>query len=85
MARPGRITTLPNDLCPAEAAPPTLFGAVAPASEALMGAMDRLNARFGRGTVFPAAAGVERGWGLRAANRSPRWTTNLAELPRVRA
>ena len=52
-----------DDLCPAEAAPPTLFGAVAPASEALMAAMDRLNARLGRGTVFPAAAAWTVGGG----------------------
>jgi DNA polymerase V len=52
---------------------------------ALMAAMDGLNTKFGRGTVFPAAAGVERGWGQRAAHRSPRWTTRLDELPRVRA
>ena len=32
-----------------------------------MAAMDELNARFGRGTVFMAAIGVTRGWKLRAA------------------
>lgn len=50
-----------------------------------MAAMDRLNARYGRGTVFPAAAGVERCWAQRAANRSPRWRTGLDVLPPVRA
>ena len=74
-----------DDLCPAEVAPPTLFRAADPQSEALMAAVDGLNARFGRGTVFPAAAGVERGWRLRAEHRTPRWTTRLDELPRVRA
>ena len=47
--------------------------------------MDRLNARFGRDTVFPAAMGVERGWRLSAAHRSPRYTTRIEELPRLRA
>ena len=47
--------------------------------------MDTLNARFGRNTVFPAAMGIERGWKLRAEHRSPRYTTRLDELPRVRA
>jgi hypothetical protein len=35
--------------------------------------------------LFPAAAGIERAWKLRAAHHSPRCTTRLAELPRVRA
>lgn len=50
-----------------------------------MGAMDQLNQRFGRGTVFPAAMGVTRGWQPLAERRSPRYTTRLDELPRVRA
>jgi DNA polymerase V len=50
-----------------------------------MQAVGRLNARYGRGTVFPAAMGIERGWKLRAEHRSPRYTTRRDELPRVRA
>lgn len=50
-----------------------------------MAAMDRVNARYGRNSVFPAAVGVERGWRLRAAHHSPRYTTRLDELPCVRA
>jgi DNA polymerase V len=51
-----------------------------------MRAVDGLNARYGRGTMSLAAAvGVDRGWGQRAARRSPRYTTRFAELPLVRA
>jgi DNA polymerase V len=50
-----------------------------------MRAVDELNARYGRGTVFPAAVGVERPWRQRAAHHSPRYTTRLSDLPRVRA
>ena len=50
-----------------------------------MAAMDRINAKYGRGTLFPAAAGIERAWKLRAAYHSPRYTTRLEELPSVRA
>ena len=50
-----------------------------------MAAMDRVNARYGRSTLFPAAIGIERGWKLRAAHHSPRYTTRLDELPLVRA
>ncbi len=47
--------------------------------------MDGLNAKFGRNTGFPAAMGIERGWKLRAAHQSPRYTTSLDELAHVRA
>lgn len=50
-----------------------------------MMALDRINTRFGRGTVFPAAVGIERAWAQRAACRSPRYTTRIGELPVVRA
>ena len=39
-----------------------LFDAAAPKSEALIAAMDGVNAKYGRGTLFSAAAGIERGW-----------------------
>ena len=58
-----------DDLCRPEDAPPTLFEAPSPKSDALMAAMDRVNAKYGRGTLFPAAAGIERG--LEAARRAP--------------
>lgn len=50
-----------------------------------MAAVDRLNARYGRHTVFLAAVGTDRPWGQRLAHRSPRYTTRLGELPTVRA
>ena len=48
-----------------------------------MAAVDQVNAKFGRNTLFPATMGIERGWKLRAAHHSPRYTTRLDELPRV--
>ena len=55
-------------------------------SAALMGAMDACNRRFGRGTVVPAAANVERrrSWSTKFNMRTPRYTTRLDELPRVK-
>ena len=50
-----------GDLCRADDAPPTLFDAAAPRSEAMMAAMDQVNRRFGRGMLFPAAMGIMRG------------------------
>jgi DNA polymerase V len=74
-----------DDLCRPEDAPRSLFAAPPAEGPALMAAMDRINAKYGRGTVFPAAMGIERSWKLRAAYHSPRYTTRVEELPRVRA
>jgi len=46
--------------------------------------VDRLNARFGRGTVRLAVQGGERAfWHQKVEKRSPRYTTRWKELPRV--
>jgi len=48
-----------------------------------MAALDACNARFGRGAVIPAAAGLAtlRPWATKFAMRSPRYTTRVDELP----
>lgn len=56
--------------------------------ERLMGVLDELNQRYGRGTVKLASAGVEaRGerasWAMRQERRSPAYTTNWEEMPVV--
>ena len=51
----------------------------------LMGAIDSVNARFGRGALFPAAAGISRDWSTKVEMRSPRYTTRWDELPVVKA
>lgn len=53
-------------------------------STKLMEAVDSLNRRLGRGTIFPAAAGVARPWKMRADHLSPHYTTRWDEMPRVR-
>ena len=50
----------------------------------LMAAMDLVNERMGKGTVFPAAAGIQRTWKLRSEMKSPCYTTRFADLPRVK-
>ncbi|WP_243359052.1 Y-family DNA polymerase [Fundidesulfovibrio terrae] len=52
-----------------------------PRPDRLMAVLDRVNAKWGRETVFPASWGVERPWRMRQAMRSPRYTTSWAELP----
>jgi DNA polymerase V len=52
-----------------------------------MAALDACNARFGRGTVVPASAGIvdQRAWATKFEMRSPRYTTRLDETPVIRA
>jgi DNA polymerase V len=49
-------------------------------SRARMGALDALNARFGRDTVTYATSGTHRRWKLRNEHISARFTTNWDEL-----
>ena len=46
----------------------------------LMSAIDALNTRFGRGTISFAAEGLQQPWQMKAARRSPRFTTRWDEL-----
>lgn len=54
-------------------------------SSRLMAAMDAVNARMGRDTVKPLAAGLAKPWQGKSARRSPAWTTRLEDLPLVKA
>ena len=53
--------------------------------EPLMGALDRINRRWGKDTVQYAAAGLHKSWLPRQAMQSPAYTTDWQQLPRVRA
>jgi DNA polymerase V len=52
-----------------------------------MAAMDACNARFGRGSVVPARAGLvaKRTWSTKFEMRTPHFTTRRAEVPVVTA
>jgi DNA polymerase V len=50
---------------------------------AIMQALDTVNKRWGRNTLFYAASGVEKQWRMRRERKSPSYTTRLAELLRV--
>ena len=65
----------------------SMLGSAAPGGRGTraMAALDALNARFGRETVRMAGSGIDRAWTPRAANRSPRYTTRLEEIPTVHA
>jgi len=53
--------------------------------EALMQAMDGINAKWGRTTLRPAACGLKQTWSMRQEKRSPRFTTVWTELPVAKA
>ena len=73
-----------NDLVPLSHSPRALIGALdRERSGPLMAAMDACNARWGRGAVVPARAGLveKRDWNPKFEMRTPRYTTRVNELP----
>lgn len=54
-------------------------------NKALMEAIDKINADWGRGTVKFAAEGTEQAWKMKRENLSRRFTTNWKEIPVVKA
>lgn len=54
-------------------------------SPQVMAAMDAVNALYGRDTLHLGSAGTQSRWRTRADNRTPRYTTDWNELPKVRA
>jgi DNA polymerase V len=51
----------------------------------LMETVDRINRRYGRHTVHQLALSAERDWEMRRGHLSPRYTTRLNEVLRVKA
>jgi len=49
----------------------------------LIKAIDRINETLGKNGLFFCAEGIERAWQVRAGMRSPRYTTQWNEIPRV--
>ena len=56
-----------------------------PKSEELSKAIDKLNEKYGTGTVHQAACGSQLTWKDRKDFKSPSYTTNWNELPIVKA
>lgn len=76
-----------SELRPRDRRQGSLFGseAQAEAGEKLMAAMDRINGRWGRGTMRLAAEGLDKVWKMRQQNLSPQYTTSWEGLPIVGA
>jgi DNA polymerase V len=50
-----------------------------------MHAADAISRRHGRHTVRPLSLGAERGWDMRRQKVSPRYTTRIDEVLKVKA
>lgn len=58
------------------------------ARDRLMGVIDQVNSRYGRGTMLLASAGLEgaaRTWTMRQERMTPHYTTRWNDLALVRA
>lgn len=53
-------------------------------SNELMALIDDVNKRFGKSTVFMAAEGMQKKWRMKQEHKSPGYTTEWSELPRVK-
>jgi DNA polymerase V len=76
------------DIVPATNQQFSLFesgGAVDARSQKLMGVVDGINGKYGRGTMRLAAEGVEKVWQMRRGNLSPSYTTSWEGLAVVQA
>lgn len=63
-----------------------MFATTQPATaEQVMGVLDQINAKWGRGTLRPASVPTSPDWGMRREMMSPSYTTRLDQLWRVRA
>jgi DNA polymerase V len=60
-----------------------LLEPLAISNEKLMQALDSLNKRFGRGTVKVSTQGAYKQWQMKQERKSPRYTTNWNEIPKV--
>jgi DNA polymerase V len=74
-----------DDLVAADLRPRTLFEAGTEKRDRLMSAIDEINGRFGKFAAVTASQGFKREWKMRSEMRSPSWTTDLNDVPTVRA
>ena len=74
-----------DDLVSQDLRPRTLFEGDTEKRDRLMTALDDINGCFGKFSAVPGTQGYKREWKMRADNKSPAWTTRIAEVPIVRA
>ncbi len=80
----GKAGVVLAGVVPANVIQTALFGERT-GNAALTAVVDRLNARYGSGTVLLASEGTQKEWRTRPAMRSHRYTTRWKELPVAKA
>ncbi|MGR5140418.1 Y-family DNA polymerase [Photobacterium sp. DNB23_23_1] len=55
-----------------------------PSNPALMGVFDSLNKKYGNGSVFLAAQGINPKWSMKRELLSPQYTTKWRDLPKIK-
>jgi len=73
------------DLVDADHAPQSLFDTRDPKDDKLIEAFDQINRKQGPGSINFGAAGQPSDWHSTSAFRSPRYTTEWLDIPRVKA
>lgn len=72
------------DLVPNEGRQSDLFGYTQDSRVSkLMGTLDRINKKYDRGTIRLASEGVHKSWVMRRSYKSPNYTGDWKELPKV--
>lgn len=76
-----------SDLVPLEGQQLDIFGFSKPDDKAqtLMTTLDKVNRKFGKGTVKLASEGTKSGWIMRRDLKSPNYTTDWKDLPSTKA
>ncbi|SCA55920.1 DNA polymerase V, subunit C [Candidatus Terasakiella magnetica] len=72
------------DLMKSDSAPKTLFDINQAVDDQLMKSLDKINARFGSGTIALGQLKKSRSWYMTQNHKSPSYTTKWDELVRVR-
>lgn len=53
-------------------------------ADALMATLDKINQRYGSGAAFLAGEGIRQRWPMRQQHRSPCYTTDWNDLPKIK-
>jgi len=69
-----------DKLCPEYACNEGLYSPEREKQDKAMKALDKINAKYGSSTLFPASCGIQRKWKTKAERRSPRYTTEISEI-----
>lgn len=72
------------DLIPSHQSQTDLFAPEACSEKKeLMQALDQINARYGKNSLYYAAEGMQKHWQMKQAYKSPHYTTQLSDIPLV--